>query len=474
MILVLGRFEAPHFFMSARQEMDLPNAMVSYACDRHKKEDDMQYLDIIQSSLDYIEENLSTELTAQELGQKAGFSLFHYYRLFQDAVGMPVMQYITKRRLLWAIWEMSAGTAQIDAALRWGFDTSAGFYKAFRKEFDCSPTAFLTRYPVRKPCPICLNKEEHIMITKKRVRDALCAWGMEQEAIHSIVFPSGHVSENTFRVGEDRFIKAYTVPAKAENNAEILSALHTAGLSHSVPIPAKSGDLWITSGEFTWLMTGKLPGEPLSVNALFAPGGEALARYLGEIIGQLHLVLQKNNSIVCNERNIFEEVRDQWLMPAKVAMQLPESFCREYLETFGALQSALPVQIIHRDPNPNNIILQDGKLTGFIDFELSQRSIRLFDPCYAATGILVESGAFTGNDLEMRKRWLTLCREILRGYDAAVHLTEAEKQSIPYVIFSIQLICVGYFCGEEKFSDLAKVNMQMLRWLMEQRKALEF
>ena len=55
---------------------------------------------IIQKSLDYIEENLQTEITAAELAEMAGFSLFHYYRLFQQATGLPVMQYILRRRLL--------------------------------------------------------------------------------------------------------------------------------------------------------------------------------------------------------------------------------------------------------------------------------------------------------------------------------------------------------------------------------------
>ena len=54
----------------------------------------------IQKSLDYIEENLQAEITAAELADMAGFSLFHYYRLFQQATGLPVMQYILRRRLL--------------------------------------------------------------------------------------------------------------------------------------------------------------------------------------------------------------------------------------------------------------------------------------------------------------------------------------------------------------------------------------
>ena len=51
----------------------------------------------IQRILDYIEDNLKAEISVEELSDLAGFSLFHFYRLFQSAVGMPVMQYITSR-----------------------------------------------------------------------------------------------------------------------------------------------------------------------------------------------------------------------------------------------------------------------------------------------------------------------------------------------------------------------------------------
>ena len=78
---------------------------------------------IIQQSLDYIEENLQTEITAAELADMAGFSLFHYYWLFQQATGLPVMQYIQRRRLLHGVYAMKNGLSKTDAALAFGFDT---------------------------------------------------------------------------------------------------------------------------------------------------------------------------------------------------------------------------------------------------------------------------------------------------------------------------------------------------------------
>ena len=100
-------------------------------------------LTIVQQTIDYIEDNLKTDITAKELSEMANFSTFHFYRLFQNAVGMPVMQYITRRRLLNALYDMHCGEKMVVAALEYGFETQAGFYKAFVREFGYTPTEFL-------------------------------------------------------------------------------------------------------------------------------------------------------------------------------------------------------------------------------------------------------------------------------------------------------------------------------------------
>ena len=94
---------------------------------------------------------------------------------------------------------------------------------------------------------------------------------------------------------------------------------------------------------------------------------------------------------------------NQW----RDALGLTEEFCGEYLKTFEMLYPQLPRQIIHRDPNPGNLILE-GEKWGFIDFELSERNLRIYDPCYAATAIVSEN--FAGE----RERWPALFREILQ------------------------------------------------------------
>lgn len=93
-------------------------------------------------------------IMVSELADQAGFSLFHYYRLFQQSTGLPGMQYILRRRLLHGIYAIKQGSSMIDASLCYGFDTYAGFYKAFCREFGATPSAFLESGRVRRPYPL--------------------------------------------------------------------------------------------------------------------------------------------------------------------------------------------------------------------------------------------------------------------------------------------------------------------------------
>jgi len=141
---------------------------------------------IIQKGLDYIEDNLQTEITAAELAEQARFSLFHYYRLFQQATGLPVMQYILRRRLLHGVYAMKQGCTKIDAALLYGFDTYAGFYKAFCREFGSTPSEFLKSSRAKRPYRIDITKEEHMTITHKKATQILKHWNLEDETITDI------------------------------------------------------------------------------------------------------------------------------------------------------------------------------------------------------------------------------------------------------------------------------------------------
>lgn len=66
-------------------------------------------------------------------------------------IGSSVSRYILKRRLDNALSEIADGGKAINVVLEYGFDTYAGFYKAFTKMYGCSPIKYLSIYCNHKP-----------------------------------------------------------------------------------------------------------------------------------------------------------------------------------------------------------------------------------------------------------------------------------------------------------------------------------
>lgn len=421
------------------------------------------YRELIQESLNYIEDNLKTEISAQELCDKAGFSLFHYYRLFQSAVGMPVMQYILRRRLLHAIYEISLGKKMVDVCLDYGFETHAGFYKAFVREFGQTPTQFLKAYKVKKPYRLNIIREEHIMITHKKTTELLKNWGLEKEPVTDVIYEqTGNRNENAFYVGEKYVIKFSTNLAKITNNISISKALDKVGLLVALPVETMEGKEYVADGEVYYCLYKRIDGKQMNPGKLGTSDYAVKARFIGESVGWLDLALEEVD-VLAEEADMYAGVKN-WAIPQlKDKMNLDKSFVKNYEETFGELYQKLPKQIIHRDPNPGNIILSEDKW-GFIDFELSERNVRVFDPCYAATAILSET--YVANDVHKMEEWVEIYQEILCGYDAVVKLTEEEKKAIPYVVISNQLLALAWFAGQERYKDIYEINCKMTEWIL--------
>jgi AraC family transcriptional regulator len=125
----------------------------------------VDYRACIQQSIDYIEDHLQEPITVDHLARIAGFSPYHYYRIFQVYVGIAVMDYIRRRRLAYAAAELARGKRILDVALDYGFETHNGFAKAFRKVYGCSPEAYRPHVSGRPPKKVDLMLLEQVHLT---------------------------------------------------------------------------------------------------------------------------------------------------------------------------------------------------------------------------------------------------------------------------------------------------------------------
>lgn len=416
----------------------------------------------VQKALDYIENNIKEDITAEELAGISGYSVFHFYRLFQSAVGVPVMQYILRRKMLHAICDIGSGRKKNDVIFEYGFETYSGFYRSFVREIGYTPAEYLHSFKAKKPYKINILQEEHIMVSKKVIAEVLENWNLKDEKVTDIVFPeTGEISDNAMYVGDDLIIKYTPNLGNTRKAIDIAKALESVGLSAPTVIPTKEGREYVESGELYFMLTKRISGERIMASKLYLDDYEAKARFIGEIVGQLDLALAKID-VIAEEAELGKTVRE-WAVPNLMdKLETDNALMEDAVSEFISLYEELPRQLIHRDPNPSNIILAKDKW-GFIDFELSERNARIFDPCYAATAILSETFE-EGNEVLLTK-WIAVMKEIMHGYDSVVKMTEKEKEAIPYMILANQLISTAFFEGKDKYEKIYETNKKMTEWI---------
>lgn len=422
---------------------------------------------ILQRALDTIEENLRAEISIQELSEQAGFSLSRFYRLFETATGLSVKRYITRRKLLHAICDMHNGTDAIDAALNYGFQTHAGFYKAFVREFGCAPSRYLRTHRASRPSRPCL-KEETPVLSSKEIAAALENWGLEKETTGNIYYRNtGHRSEHTCSVGETYVLKYSASLGELHRQAQLQLALSKHACA-SAPIPAKSGELVVRVGDVDFLLMERAEGTP--VDAVQIMKQPEAAEAIGAGLARLHMALGECEASLACEEDLVKTLRE-WAVPAaKQAMPPDRAWLDRLLNRLEENVPRLSRQIIHRDPNPDNLLMKNGQVVCFLDFQLSRILPRIFDLAYAATGIL--SSSFSMLKPQERHTFFEAAHALWRGYHHQSPLSKAEQEMLPDMVIAIQLICVAAFSNTQKYAELARINQEMLRLIMKNEETL--
>lgn len=101
----------------------------------------MNWIQGIQSAIDYVEENLTGEIDYEEAAKRACSSPFHFQRVFGILCGFSLGDYIRMRRLSLAGEELSKGGGKIiDIALKYGYDTPESFSRAFTRFHGIAPS----------------------------------------------------------------------------------------------------------------------------------------------------------------------------------------------------------------------------------------------------------------------------------------------------------------------------------------------
>ncbi|WP_261806078.1 AraC family transcriptional regulator [Lapidilactobacillus luobeiensis] len=93
------------------------------------------------AAMAYIEANLTRELDSEQIARIAGCSEYHFRRMFSFMAGMPLGEYIRRRKLALAAEVLSSTNKKVsDVAYDFGYETPESFSKAFQKVHGVNPS----------------------------------------------------------------------------------------------------------------------------------------------------------------------------------------------------------------------------------------------------------------------------------------------------------------------------------------------
>lgn len=100
----------------------------------------MNYPELIQKSIDFIEQNLISDICVEDAARESACSLYHYHRVFTALVGITPGEYIRKRRFSCAVHDiLFTDNRVLDIAVKYGYESPESFTRAFRKAYGQPP-----------------------------------------------------------------------------------------------------------------------------------------------------------------------------------------------------------------------------------------------------------------------------------------------------------------------------------------------
>lgn len=96
----------------------------------------------IDGVMEYLESNLLETINYEKAAQIACCSVHHFQRLFSFITGIPLSEYVRRRRLTLAAFDLQNENIKvIDTAIKYGYDSPASFTRAFKNMHGINPSA---------------------------------------------------------------------------------------------------------------------------------------------------------------------------------------------------------------------------------------------------------------------------------------------------------------------------------------------
>ncbi len=251
------------------------------------------------------------------------------------------------------------------------------------------------------------------------------------------------IYHSAWSVGDFYILKEYSDQKALQRNIQMHRILHEAGL----PVPEvhllSDGKEFYKKDDKMYMLTTKLNGKNIvDIDQL----DETWFFDFGQILAKLHMALREcEKTMSFWSKSLLEEM-EGWVtrnLDEHAPEYLSKNEIEEAIHQLSEVYGELPKQLIHRDVHLGNFLFEDKQFSGYIDFDLSQSNIRIFDICYFLLGLLMPEDSNRASE----ERWFSIVSQVVEGYESLTDLKQVEKESIICVMKNIELLFVAYFLG---------------------------
>ena len=284
---------------------------------------------------------------------------------------------------------------------------------------------------------ILIEQRKRFEIMSEKIKALLWKWDLHSESITQIY-------SSVWQIGENYVLKVYDEPESLKRNIMINSHLQSMGIPVGKLICTTEGEQYIEADGQYFFVAEKLQGN----NIVSLKFGNNIAQTMGEIIANLHIAFDSLEEKVVPWDNSLSYEMNGWVRDSfeksgwqNISRDDYETVVDNLMERYGDL----PTGLIHRDVHFGNFLFDNKKFSGYIDFDLSQKNIRIFDLCYFVLSVLSEKEKFEIT----QTKWFDFTKEVFSGYNKVISLTSEEKESAVFVMECIELLFLAYFEGQE-------------------------
>lgn len=145
-----------------------------------------EYIHRIHNVQDYIEHNMEKNITIEELAEVAGFSKYHFSRIFSSVLQESLAHYVNRIRMEKALFLLAhrPDLNMTDIAYEMGFTDSAIFSRAFRNYYGMTPSGYRREYSKNCKEPVFISEYNKEAAEKKWVENPF--WKSSQITIEEL------------------------------------------------------------------------------------------------------------------------------------------------------------------------------------------------------------------------------------------------------------------------------------------------